>query len=55
MVELVGSVLSDLDGPKMGFFLVNDMQSPPPPPRKEPIFFVQKVAQCSKTNEKSIL
>ena len=44
----------------VGFLLVNNMQTPPfpPPPlskRAVFIFLVQKIAQCSETNEKSIL
>ena len=40
----------------IGFFLVNDMQSPPPaPPKSGGIgVLVQKDAQCSKTYEKTI-
>ena len=36
-------------------FPSNYMQTPPPLKRPVFIFFVQNVAQCSKTNEKSII
>ena len=39
----------------MGLFLVNDMQTSPPPLPVKLGFMVQKVAQCSKTYEKTII
>ena len=37
-----------------GLFLVNDIQTPPPLTKSCFHFLVQKLVQCSETNEKSI-